>query len=681
MVDTTNFVQALGGGSGIDTTALVNSLVEAERAPQQARIDSTKQTLETQISAYGQLRSSLATFQNSLTPLTDPDLFSARSASIPSTDVITANSLAASAQPGNYQIEITQTAQAQSLATSLTNSSRTAALGLSGNVTFAFGTQTYDGSNNPLTFTESGNTPSFTLAIEATDTLDTIAEKINSQNSGAQATVLQVNGNFQLVLSSSSGEQNSLNITVDDPSLSGIEFNTTNAANVTQTQQGRDAQLLVNGISITRPTNEIDDIIQGFSFSINRADPGNQINFSILEDTSTAETAIRDFVTAYNEIFNNLSQLTSRDVTTNEDGTSSAGDLAGDGTARNILNLIRQTISQEVVGTDGLTALTNVGIRTQLDGTLEIVEEDFRRAIDTQFDQVGELFAPSISTDNPAVQATIGSAASDAVPGTYAGTITTAPTRGNTVGSNLTFASFDTSTFPAGSFDFAVNVDGTDSGTLSISGNFTTQDELRLAIQTAINNDSALSAANLAVDVTINANGGFDVTSQAFGAASNVTFTSADADFTTQTGLSTSSTSTAGIDVAGTIQGAEAFGSGNILLPPLNSNTFGLNFTVQEGATGNFNLTYSQGFAGSLSNLIDDVLSNNGLIGNRETTINRELASAETDQENLDRRIALYRERLTQQYIASERILASLNSTNQQLTGLIDRLPFTAPRQ
>jgi len=44
----------------------------------------------------------------------------------------------------------------------------------------------------------------------------------------------------------------------------------------------------------------------------------------------------------------------------------------------------------------------------------------------------------------------------------------------------------------------------------------------------------------------------------------------------------------------------------------------------------------------------------------------------------LDRKMSAYQDRLSSQYAAMERIVASLNQTSSQLDGLIDRLPFTA---
>lgn len=229
-----------------------------------------------------------------------------------------------------------------------------------------------------------------------------------------------------------------------------------------------------------------------------------------------------------------------------------------------------------------------------------------------------------------------------------------------------------------GSYNFSVNVDGTTSGALTLSGNFTTAEEVREALQTTINNDATLKGAKLAVDVTIGGSGEFVLTSRQYGTASKVQMITADADLTTATGLATTSTSTLGVDVAGSINGTSAFGSGDVLLPKIDTDPYGLNLSVREGASGAFTFSFSRGLAGDVSNLIDSFLKNNGAIKSREDSINRQLTGLETDQENLDRKMEIFERRLTEQYLAMERIISSFQTTGNSLDGILDRLPFTA---
>lgn len=681
----TSIVSALGAGSGIDTTSLVQQLVDVERAPQQARLDSKKETLDAQISAYGTLKSSLSEFQSLLEPLASNDIFTSRSVSFPETDVVTPNSLGANAQVGTYQLEVIDVAQAQALAVGATASDKTSAMSVSGNLTISLGSWTYDESDpndpQPQSFSVNDSQAAFDVAITVDDSLQDIADKINAADSDVQASVLLVDGNYQLMISAPSGESNALQITSDDVTkdtegLSGFEFNAVYSAGVTETQQGQDAHLKLNGLDVYRDTNEIDDVMQGLSFSINKASPGEQFTFSISEEKDTAETAIRDFIEGYNSLYNTLKSLTgiTTDAETNE---TSQGELATDGTAKNLLSRIRSMIADAVPGVSDFNALTNLGIRTTLDGTLEIDEDDFESAINNQFDQVAAIFSPQTSSTLNGVGVEIGTYASETVSGTYSGSVTTSPTKGSVVSDNI-FAAFNTADTPAGDFTFAVTVDGTTSGELTLSGEFTSAEDLRVELQSLINSDSEIKGTSSYVDVILNDDGKIELQSRQYGSTSKVQFAAdTGTDFAAATGLSSASTVSVGVDAAGTIEGAAAFGSGEVLLPEIGSDPYGLNLTVAEGTTGDFSFTFSRGFAGELSLLIDNFLSSSGVIQAREDSINSQLDGLVDDQESLDRKMSLKSDRLTQQYLAMETILASFSSTADSLDGLIDRLPFT----
>jgi flagellar hook-associated protein 2 len=130
---------------------------------------------------------------------------------------------------------------------------------------------------------------------------------------------------------------------------------------------------------------------------------------------------------------------------------------------------------------------------------------------------------------------------------------------------------------------------------------------------------------------------------------------------------------TGGSDVGGTIDGVAAFGYGNVLLPALGSKAEGLSMTVEPGATSG-SITYSRGFAGSFTNLIDSFLKNSGMIKNRETNLNTEIDKVKKDQATLDRRSEAYRTRLQSQFSAMESIVRSLKSTGTYLTGAFKAL-------
>ncbi|WP_067984302.1 flagellar filament capping protein FliD [Neptuniibacter pectenicola] len=699
-----SIISSLGAGSGINTSSLVSQLVDIEKAPREERLDATEEKLEAQISAYGTLQSSLSELAAVLDPLSDNDTFNARTVSFPDTDVITPNSVDPGAQTGTYQIEVVEVAQAQSLATGA-YSDKDQALNESGTLTISFGTWTYDedadpgadadADQDPYSFATNDERASLNITVDAGDSLQDIADKINDEDADVQASVLLVDGQYQLLLTAPSGADNALRVTSDDATkgdttgLSVFEFNETESSQVTETQQAKDAELKVNGLSVFRETNEIDDVIQGFSFSLNKAEPGSSFTFTVSEDTSIAEQAIRDFVEAYNLFYETAQNLTG--YSTDEDNQTVKGDLSTDGTAKALLNQIRSTIGSLVPGIDeGFTALTNVGIRTELDGTLSIDEDDFSRAMDENFDLVETLFATNTGSSNGEVSVSVGSYASGTVPGSYDVVITTDPEKasvsadamadGGAIGFDSaadTVAIADASLLD---LSFKVTVDGVKSDTITLTGSYTSADEIRADLQSLINGDSNLSGANVAVDVAYDeATDQFSFTSRSYGIASSVVFDATDfgADIA-ELGFITQSDN--GVDVVGTIDGVAGFGSGNVLLPAIDSDPYGLNFTIGENAVaaGTTTIDFSRGFAGELDKLIASFLSSSGSIQLREDNINQALEDVADDRIELDRKMETLELRLSAQFLAMEQIVSSFQSTGNQLDGILDRLPFTS---
>lgn len=109
-----NLINATGAGR-FDVAKTVEGLVEADRAAPQARIDKNKASYETQLSAYGVLKSSISSFQAIASPLSNPDTFNARSLAFPDSDFIRPEAIDPGAQLGTYQLEVTQVAQSQTL--------------------------------------------------------------------------------------------------------------------------------------------------------------------------------------------------------------------------------------------------------------------------------------------------------------------------------------------------------------------------------------------------------------------------------------------------------------------------------------------------------------------------------------------------------------------------------------
>lgn len=665
-----SIISSLGSGSGIDSSALITKLVDVSKAPQLDRLTTRQTQLETQISDFGLLRSSFSKLETAASALNNPDTFNAKSASIPTTSLLAITKLNATAAVGEYAITVDQIAQSQSLS-SANFASTTAPIG-KGTLAIRFGSW-----NAALdTFTVDASKTGGTITVDdSNNSLIGLRDSINKSSLGVKASVVTNGGVSKLLVTGPSGSTSEVEITATETvgatGLAKFNFNET-TRNMTQQQEGKDALLHVNGLEITRSTNHMTDVVDGLEFDVFNKSTTETINIGISEDKSIAEKGIRDFVTAYNTFLSETEKLVGFDKDKN-----AYGSLRQDPLAKNLIQQLRSQLNASITGVSGnFNTLSNLGIGTQLDGTLKINDTaadatSFRNAIDKNFAAVRDLFVPTKSSTNAQIAVTKFTAATN--PGTYAVAITTQPTKGALTGTAFV------STFPLDTtgkdYSFSVSIDGVDTSSsisLPAGKTYATGAELASEMQSLINSDSALVAGKVSVNVTYNTTTNkLEFVSSAYGSGSKINFSAVGADMN-DLGIKVGH-GTTGVDVGGTVDGVPAFGYGNVLLPALGSKAEGLSMSIEPGATS-ANITYSRGFAGSFTSLIDDFLKSNGMIKTRETTISKEVDSVKKDQATLDRRSEAYRTRLQAQFSAMESIVRSLKSTGTFLTGAFKAL-------
>lgn len=581
-----NIVNLLGAGSGIDTLALVDSLVEADRAAPQQRIDTKRETVETQISDIGLLNSALSTLRDTATAMGNSDTFNTKSAAFTDSSAFIPVGLEPEAQVGDYTFTVSQLAQSQSLSTDTAFTDPGDAVGL-GTLSFNFGDWDVAAPPaDPTTFTGDATKISQTITIDSTNnSLNGLADTINDADFGVQASIVNDGSGYRLVVRAESGLTNQLEIVATDSDgnnadasgLSRFAFSDdpASAFQMTQNQIGQDAAFTINGLGVTRSSNTIDDVIAGFEYTLSGVtEVGETINISIEEDKGAAEAAVRGFVEAYNLFLETVEPLIGLNSETNEYGS-----LYRDTLAKTMPSQIRQLLVADVQGLDStFTALTNVGVRTELDGTLSINEDDFTAAVDDNYDLFKALFIPI--TESSSDQVTINSFGDNTLSGEYDVVITQAPAQGNLVGTDIadgilaglaadvaTSASLASAvpsavltdfvatsgTFTGGAetipldlltqgagdndYNFSIIVDGEASAAnISIPvADYAGNDALASAIQVAINSDANITGVTVAYS-----NDRFVFTSSSTGAASSVAL-SAEGVNADQLGISTGS--------------------------------------------------------------------------------------------------------------------------------------------
>lgn len=682
MIDN-NIMKSLGIGSGIDSPNLIKQLTELERLGPQKRIDDKREKTEAQISDFASMASSLDTLKKSFTTLVEREGLFSKAAAYSDSDAIVPTKLDTKVQPGVYAVEVKEIARSQSLSF-VGFDDPTAKVGL-GKLTFDFGT--WD--RTTPAFNADAEAESFSIEIDSSNnTLEGLRDTINAADKGVQASIVFDGAKHRLVMTAPSGVKNEIQITVEESSatptntdgdgLSRFAFNTGIASlAAVENQSGADALLVVNGLTVTRETNSVDDVISGLTLDIMKPAPGSPINITISHDKAFAEQNVRDFVAAYNTFLDEVKPLFKADEKLVE-AEEKFGSLKGDALAKSVLSQFRSTIASAVPGlTDSnFSALTNVGIRTERDGSLSINETDFTKAFAERFTDVQKLFAPS--TNSSSTEITVNKYGKQTKAGSYDVVITTPPTKGAYAAGAAAVVPLDTTGMDY-SFNLAVN--GVASNLITLpEANYGNLADLTAALQTAINSDTNLSANGLGVSVSADASGAISITSNRFGTSSSVTVTSASTLMVDNLKIGAGiGTSTAGVNVAGTVNGVEAFGVGNVLLPKLGEPAEGLSLIIGENATSG-RVDFSRGFAGQIDEVAKQFLQKNGLLDKREDELNRKISGLADEEKTLDRRVTAFQDRMMRQFIAMERILNGLNTQGGFLENLIDRLPFTAKK-
>lgn len=665
-------ITSTGLGSGIDIDSLVSQLVSAEKQPATQRLDSREATLQTQISAFGTFKSTLSTFQSAISSLKSAaTLQGSKTATVANDKLFTASAVS-TAPVGSYGIQVQELAQSQRLATAADHrfSSTTDVVG-TGVLTFQLGTYGTPDSEGKVTFTVNPDKEVGTVTIDSSNnTLLGVRDAINKANIGVQASIVNDGGGYRLVLgSTATGAANSLKITVaDDDSgntdTAGLSLlahdptlaDNTAGKNMIQTLAGKDAQVVIDGLTVTSASNTLSEAIPGVTLNL-KAKDSTATTLTVGQDNSAISTSVQSFVKAYNDLASTVKSLTSYNAETKQ-----SGPLLGDFSVRSIFNQLRGELNKAVAGASSqFGSLAELGLSTQNDGTLKLDSTKLQKAIEADPQGVAGLFARTGRTNDSLVNYV--GATSDSQAGDYALTVSRLATQGNYTGANVGADSF---AIDGTNNTFSLKVDGTQSGTITLSQNDAyTSTQLIAELQSKINGDSALKTAGVSVSVSFSA-GQFILTSASYGASSKIEFTAANATLGFSTGITSANVD--GQDAQGTIGGIEATGSGRKLTGS-SGGAVGISVEVLGGTIGDRGkVSLSDGLAQRLDSLLGDVLDGDGSLSTRTDSLNKQVAKLNDQREALDTKMSALEARYRAQFTAMDKLVGQLKATSTYLT-------------
>lgn len=341
-------------GQGFDVATTVTQIQASEQAietPWQTQLTA----LKAQDIVFSSLGTDLSTLTTSLQALTDfTGVFSEKEGSSSNTNVLSLSSADTTAVAGSHTIEVGNLAQTSSdVSTAISNPTDT----LSGSLTIQGTTFNVDSADNDTT-------------------LASLSAAINSAGIGVTASVITDSSGSRLsIVSGTSGAAGQLAIS---SSLSGAS-----SGSITfQTGQiGLDANLTVDGVSITSPSNTVTNAIPGVTFQLLSSPLNTPVQVQITNNTTDIGTAMNSFVSAYNAVV--------KDISTQE-GNDSSGNpepLYGNPT----MSLLQSGLTGALFGTaasGAIADITQLGLSVNDDGTLTLDANTLNSALNTNFADV-----------------------------------------------------------------------------------------------------------------------------------------------------------------------------------------------------------------------------------------------------------------------------------------------------
>ena len=386
-------ITSTGLGSGIDVNKLVSQLVAAEAAPATNRLNRREGRLQTELSSIGTLKSALSEFKSSLASMGNASRYDALKATVGDSSLFTAT-VSSIATTANYNIEVKNLAQTHSLAFTAGVTDAKAAFG-GGTLNIQFVSYSASG------FTASTEHLGGAITIDADSSLTDIAVKINEAKLGVSASVVKNGDIYQLALNSSfTGAGNSLRITVAEASgrLADLAYDRNiPGVGLAQTQEAKDAEVVINGLTITNATDTFSSAITGVTINLKSAKPGTTTQLGVARDPAAATEAVESFVEGYNKLFETIKSLTSFNAQTQQ-----GGPLSSDAGTRAISAQLQRLLGETVIGPSAFRSLSSVGISTQRDGTLTLDSGKLQAALDTDRPGVIRLFAGTEASEDVA---------------------------------------------------------------------------------------------------------------------------------------------------------------------------------------------------------------------------------------------------------------------------------------
>ncbi|MCL1980338.1 MAG: flagellar filament capping protein FliD [Proteobacteria bacterium] len=368
-------IQFSGLASGLDTSAIITQLMNIEQAPIN-RLQADKTWQNSRLAAFTDLDAKLKAFADSIKTLADADTLQQRAIKQNTTDYLSASVSTGALVGGRYQVEVLSLAQVQKSVTQDGVASKTSA-------TFGTGTLhlTVGGANHDIAITSANNS------------LEGIMQAINDANLGVSAAIINDGSAnpYRLALTGGSvGTTFSLDssdLIGGTDSLGGMNLDDGFGGTINPpTQAATRAHVRIDTVDIYSDSNKLTEAIPGVTLDLMQAKEGSFTTLNISLDQNSITSAIQAFAKGYNDV---ISFITGQSVIDEQGG----GVLGGDSGINSIKRHLQSMLTTLTANDGVFSTLSQLGFKTQKDGTLLVDDKVLADAVNNNLDSVVSLLS------------------------------------------------------------------------------------------------------------------------------------------------------------------------------------------------------------------------------------------------------------------------------------------------
>jgi flagellar hook-associated protein 2 len=357
-----------GLASGLDSTSIINSMMQVAQQPI-TRLQTKQTTNSTMSKKFTDIKTKMTALQAAAKALDTRSEAMVNKASSSNTAVANV-STAGGGSLGTFNINVTSVAQAQRSYSNGFSDSGTTGM-------FATG---------PLTLQVGDGTP-VSLDIDSSDTLATVASKINATNVGVTAGLIFNGSEYRLQVSGDKTGTNNA-ITFGGAAATGLGLDDPDNL----FQSASNAVVQIDNIDVTSQTNTISSAIPGVTLNV--ADKGTA-KITIDRDPDGLKAKLDTFVKAYNDVMTAMNA----EFASGGGAQKAPGTLSGDSTLRGAQSDLRLMMGQDLSGLNtSFPSIGSMGITVGRDGTLSVDSDKLKNAVNKDYEGVTSVFTGLGST-------------------------------------------------------------------------------------------------------------------------------------------------------------------------------------------------------------------------------------------------------------------------------------------